>query len=218
MKNVVCLFPTNKNPSLATTGYTFWHNLFANMRPLHKTEMEVSLIITHMDDCSTPFKGMCKTKCDVWHTERVYYPLFTIVKFNTSISPTEMDLVSFTILPLQTIIISYISTIIREKTDTRGYKIFACIVIKKCSSSTYKRFQHAKHRVKYWLKLGEVNLIKVCSTFTYKTAIPYKSYAFEHLLQCLELNQTGLFECSPLKFVLWCMLLSEHTVLCSVLS
>jgi len=53
-------------------------------------------------------------------------------------------------------------------------------------------------RVKYWLKPGELNLIKL----TYKTAIPYKSYAFEHLLQCLELNQTRLFECSPLKFEL----------------
>jgi len=51
MKNVVCLFPTNKNSSsLATTGYMFWHNLFSNMRPLHKIEMEVSLIIIHMDD------------------------------------------------------------------------------------------------------------------------------------------------------------------------
>jgi len=66
MKNVVCLFPTNKNSSsLATTGYTFWHNLFANMRPLHKTEMEVSVIITPMDDCLLPFKGMSGTKCDV---------------------------------------------------------------------------------------------------------------------------------------------------------
>ena len=67
MKNVVCLFPTNKNSSsLATTGYTFWHKLFANMRPLHESEMEVSLIIIiHMDDCSLPFKGMRKTKCDV---------------------------------------------------------------------------------------------------------------------------------------------------------
>jgi hypothetical protein len=76
-------------------------------------------------------------------THRIYYLLFTIAKFNTSISPRGMDLVSFTTLPLYTIIISYISTIIREKTDTTGYKIFACIVIKKCSSSTYKRYQYA---------------------------------------------------------------------------
>jgi hypothetical protein len=129
---------------------------------------------------------MCKTKCDVWHTDRVYYPLFTIAKFNTSISPRQMDLVSFTMLPLQSIIIPYISTIIREKTDTTGYKIFAYIVIKKRSSSTYKRYEHGKHRVKYWLKLGEINLIKVCSIFTYKTAIPYKSFAFKHILQCFE--------------------------------
>ena len=49
------------------TGYNYmvWHNLFANMRPLHKTEMEVSLIIIHMDDCSLPFKGMHETKCHV---------------------------------------------------------------------------------------------------------------------------------------------------------
>jgi len=55
MKNVVCLFPMNKNSSsLAKTGYKFWHNLFANMRLLHEMKMEADLIITHMDDCSLP--------------------------------------------------------------------------------------------------------------------------------------------------------------------
>jgi len=71
-----------------------------------------------------------------------------------------MDLVSFTILPLHTTIISYISTIIREKTDTKGYKIFAYIVIKKCSSSTYKRFQHAKHKSKVLVKTWRIKLDK----------------------------------------------------------
>jgi hypothetical protein len=54
MKNVGCLFPMNKNSSLAKTGYKFWHNLFANMRLLHEMKMDVDPIITHMDDCLLP--------------------------------------------------------------------------------------------------------------------------------------------------------------------
>ena len=73
-------------------------------------EMEVSLIITHIDyRLFIAFQGVRKTKCDVQYTERVYCPVFTILKFNTSIRTKEKDLVSFAILPLHTIIISYMS-------------------------------------------------------------------------------------------------------------
>lgn len=102
------MFPTNKNSLLlAITGYMFWQNLFANIRPLHEMEMEVSLIITRMDYCLfVAFQGVRKTKCDVQHTQRVYCPVFTISKFSTSIRTKEKDLISFAILPLHTIIIS----------------------------------------------------------------------------------------------------------------
>lgn len=104
-----------------------------------------------------PFKDAQKTKCDVWHTERVYYPLITIAKFRTSVSPKEMDLVSFTILPSHTIIISYMSLPTSARKHIQEGIKYLHMSLRNAVQAHTTDCQHAKPRVKHWLKLGELN-------------------------------------------------------------